>query len=162
MTNLPAIQIDSVRKVFDDGNHNGFTDLCRFNGRMYLCFRSSPGGHMLSSSSRAVVLSSDDGVEWEQVHTFSLPDRDVRDPHFLPFKDQLFVYVGSWYCGDLAPGERPEMNEQLGYGAVSADGQTWSEGGTAFLPSLMLARRGAAIPALETWGPLLARTATRS
>ena len=127
MANLPEIHIDSVRKIFDDGNHNAFTDICRFNGRMYLCFRSSPDGHMVFSSSRIVILSSDDGVDWEQVHSFSVPDRDVRDPHFLAFKDQLFVYVGTWYCGDLAPGERPEMNEQLGYGTVSIDGRTWSE-----------------------------------
>ena len=54
-------------------------------------------------TSRIVVLSSGDGVDWEQVHAFSVPDRDVRDPHFLSFKDQLFVYTGTWYCGDLAP-----------------------------------------------------------
>ena len=130
MTRLPEIHVDSVRKIFDDGNHNAFTDMCRFDGKMYLCFRSCPDGHMVFPTSRVVVLCSGDGVEWEQVHAFSVPDRDVRDAHLLSFKDQLFVYTGTWYCGDLAPEgnrRRPEMNQQLGYAAVSADGRSWSE-----------------------------------
>ena len=97
---------------------------------MYLCFRSCPDGHMVFPTSRVVVLSSNGGVDWEQVHAFSVPDRDVRDAHFLSFKDQLFVYTGTWYCGDLAPEgnwRHPEMNQQLGYAAVSADGRSWSE-----------------------------------
>ena len=130
MTSSPQIHVDSVRKVFDDGNHNAMTDLCRFGARMYLTFRSCADGHLGFPTSRIVILSSSDGLEWEQVHEFSIPERDVRDPHFLCFKDQLFVYTGTWYCGDPAPaGERRrlEMNQQLGYGVVSADGCAWSE-----------------------------------
>jgi len=37
------------------------------------------------------------------VHRFSVAKRDTRDPHFLVFKDKLFVYTGTWYCGDTAP-----------------------------------------------------------
>jgi hypothetical protein len=52
--------------------------------------------------------------------------RDTRDPHFLVFKDKLFVYTGTWYCGDTAP-PRSEytLNKHLGYAAWSADGKTW-------------------------------------
>jgi hypothetical protein len=123
----PAVKVAGVRRAFHNGEHNAFTDLVRFRGRMYLTFRSCPDGHMLFPSSRILVLESgDDGASWRQVHAFSVPKRDVRDPHFLVFRDKLFVYTGTWYCGDAAPKAR-DMNEMLGYTSFSADGRAWSE-----------------------------------
>ena len=94
---MPSICVTSVRQLFNDGNHNAFTDLCRFRNRLFLTFRSCPDGHMLFTSSRIVVLSSSDGTDWEQVHAFSVANRDVRDPHFLVFDGKLFVYSGAWW-----------------------------------------------------------------
>jgi len=124
MANEPQLRVESVRKVFDDGNHNAFTDLCRFQDRLYLTFRSCPDGHGVFPTSRIVVLRSEDGGEWEQVFEFSVRDRDVRDPHFLVFRDTLFVYTGTWLCDPAEPDKR-DMNDHLGYGAWSADGRTW-------------------------------------
>ena len=116
------IQIASVTQVFNDGNHNAFTDLIKFKGDYYLTFRSCPEGHGVFASSRIVVLASKDAQEWEQVHEFRVPDRDVRDPHFLAFRDTLFVYSGTWLCRDDHP---RDLNDHLGYGAWSRDGQDW-------------------------------------
>ncbi|OGV71028.1 MAG: hypothetical protein A3K19_03120 [Lentisphaerae bacterium RIFOXYB12_FULL_65_16] len=124
MPSTPAIKIESLRVLVNDGNHNAFTDLCRFKGRMYLAFRSCPEGHMIFPSSRIVVMTSDDGQAWRQVFTFAVPERDVRDPHFLVFKDTLFVYAGTWFCAPAVPGKY-DMNEHLGYGAWSSDGAAW-------------------------------------
>ena len=119
-----SIRIDSVRTVFDDGSHNAFTDLCRFKGRYYLTFRSCPDGHMVFPTSRIVVMASGDAKEWTVVHRFGVPDRDVRDPHFLAYKDTLYVYTGTWRA---TPGEaeRRELNDHRGYGAWSSDGKRW-------------------------------------
>ena len=124
MTQTPRLHVDSVRKVFDDGLHNAFTDLCRFGGRLYLTCRSCPDGHMVFASSRIVVLASDDGGSWEEVFTFNVPERDTRDPHFLIFGDRLFVYTGTW----LVPPEGAErdLNDHLGYGVWSDDGRNWN------------------------------------
>lgn len=121
---MATVQLAALRQVYNDGNHNAFTDLCRFQGRYYLTFRSCPEGHMLFTSSRIVVLSSADGQSWTPVHTFSVPERDVRDPHFLVFQDKLFVYTGTWL---VYPGEphRLEPNEHQGYCAWSSNGTTW-------------------------------------
>jgi len=121
---MATVRIDALHQVYNDGNHNAFTDLCRFQGRYYLTFRSCPDGHMLFSSSRIVVLSSADGQTWSFVHAFQVPDRDVRDPHFLVFQNNLFIYSGTWL---VYPGEprRMNMNEHLGYCIQSADGVTW-------------------------------------
>ncbi len=121
---LPAVEVVGVRRVFHNGQHNAFTDLCSFRGRYYLTFRSCPDGHMVFPSSSIIVLASDDAQSWSPVHRFSVPRRDVRDPHFLAFNDKLFVYTGTWYCGAAAPKSR-DMNEHLGFAAWTADGQQW-------------------------------------
>jgi len=120
----PELQVESVRIVVNDGAHNAFTDLCRFKGRFYLTFRSCPEGHMVFSSSRIRIMTSEDAQSWSEVYSFHVEDRDVRDPHFLCFRDRLFVYTGTWLCDPARPGHR-ELNEHLGYGVCSEDGQAW-------------------------------------
>ena len=113
---LPKVRIVSVRRSFDNGEHNAFTDLCRFEGRYYLAFRSCPDGHGVHPTSSIIIQSSDDTKTWKTVHRFSVPKRDVRDPHFLVFKGKLFVYTGARYCGESSP-KRYKMYDHLGYAA---------------------------------------------
>jgi hypothetical protein len=124
MPHTPQLRVSSIRKVYDDGDHNAFTDMCRFRGRIYLTCRSCPGGHMLFDSSRIIVLSSEDGSRWEAVHSFSVPGRDTRDPHFLVFGERLLVYTGTW----LVPseGQERDLNDHLGFAAHTGDGTAWT------------------------------------
>ena len=112
MTN--DVRLGTVQQVYNDGNHNAFTDLCYFKDRYYLTFRNCPDGHMLYTTSRIMVLTSTDAKSWQVVHAFNVPDRDVRDPHFLLFKDKLFVCSGTWLVDPKDPHAR-SMNEQQGY-----------------------------------------------
>ena len=123
---LPEIRVDNIRRVFHDGHHNALTDLTKFQDRYYLTFRSCPDGHMVHPTSSIIVMVSDDFKTWEKVHQFSVARRDVRDPHFLVFNDRLFVYTGTWFCGDTSPKTR-DLNEHLGYCVHSIDGQSWSD-----------------------------------
>ena len=120
------LTVDSVRQVYNDGNHNAFTDLCRFKDRYYLTFRSCPDGHGLHPSSSIVVLSSDDRIIWRKVHQFDRCGlrRDVRDPHFVVLRDALFVYTGTWLV-DAEDPKKQELNDHRGYCAWSQDGETW-------------------------------------
>jgi len=120
----PRIRVANVRRLFHNGEHNAFTDLTQFKGIYYLAFRTCPDGHMVNPTSAILVLASRDGSEWRQVHRFSVPKRDVRDPHFLVFQSKLYVYTGTWYCGDTSP-KRYDMNQHLGYATCSADGVHW-------------------------------------
>ncbi|HIG26551.1 MAG TPA: hypothetical protein EYQ50_01650 [Verrucomicrobiales bacterium] len=122
---LPEVRVDSVRRVFHNGEHNAFTDLVKFQNRFYLAFRTCPDGHGVHPTSSIVVLASEDAMDWKPVHRFQVPKRDVRDPHFLVFQDKLFVYTGAWYCGETSP-KSYEINQHLGYAAWSQDGQTWN------------------------------------
>ncbi|MFO0939725.1 MAG: hypothetical protein U0930_03050 [Pirellulales bacterium] len=123
----PEVRVVSLRRLFHNGEHNAFTDLCRFQGKLYLTFRSCPDGHMVHPTSSILILSSsDEGKQWEQIHRFSVPERDTRDPHFLVFQDKLFVYTGTWYSGKTTlPRDEYDLNKHLGYAAWSEDGTNW-------------------------------------
>ena len=125
---LPEVAVSPIRRVFHNGEHNAFTDLCRFQGQLYLTFRSCPDGHMVHPTASIIILRSrDDGANWDSVHRFSVKDRDTRDPHFLVFRNRLFVYTGTWYSGPvmLKP-EDYDLNKHLGFVAWSDDGATWN------------------------------------
>lgn len=129
---FPTMKLGGVRKVFADENHNAFTDLCRFQGNLYLTFRSCADGHGIAPSAFVRILRSPDGSEWSDVFTFSVPDRDTRDPHFLEFDGRLFVYSGTW-PGDAGQALKRNINDQLGYCVHSADGTAWE--GPIAMPS---------------------------
>jgi hypothetical protein len=122
----PQVRVEGLRRAFHNGEHNAFTDLVRFQGRLYLTFRSCPDGHRVSPAASVIILASDDARQWQPVHRFHVAERDTRDPHFLVFRDKLFVYTGTWYSG-AAPLEYKEydLNKHLGYAAWTADGKTW-------------------------------------
>ncbi|HNV00724.1 MAG: hypothetical protein KA191_04830 [Verrucomicrobia bacterium] len=124
---LPQIRVTSVRRVFHNGEHNAFTDLVRFKGRLFLTFRSCPDGHSVHPTASILILASDDdGRQWKQVHRFRVAHRDTRDPHFLVFQDKLFVYTGTWYSGPTTlPPKDWDLNLHLGYAAWSQDGVQW-------------------------------------
>ena len=124
----PSVRLENVRRIDHNGEHNAFTDLVRWRGRFWLTFRSCPDGHMVHPTSSIRILSSEDAETWEEVHRFSVARRDTRDPHFLVFKDRLFVYTGTWWSGDdTLPREDYNLNQHLGYAVYSEDGTTWSE-----------------------------------
>ncbi len=122
----PKVRVENVRRAFHNGEHNAFTDLIRWRDRFWLTFRSCPDGHQVAASASVIVLSSKDALTWHEEHRFSVPQRDTRDPHFLSFKDKLFVYSGTWYAGaGVLPREQYEINQHLGYAAWTGDGKTW-------------------------------------
>lgn len=123
----PAVEVSNVRRVFHNGEHNAFTDLVRFRDQYFLTFRSCPDGHMVHPTASIIILVSDDLQNWDMVHRFRVPKRDTRDPHFLVFKDRLFVYTGTWYSGEKTlPRSEYDLNKHLGYAAWSDDGAHWN------------------------------------
>ena len=125
-TSAPEVRVTNIRRAFHNGEHNAFTDLIRFRDRFYLTFRSCPDGHGVHPTASIIILESDDARTWKPVHRFRVAKRDTRDPHFLIFKGKLFVYSGTWYCGDSSP-EDYHWNQHLGYSCWSKDGRAWSK-----------------------------------
>jgi len=118
------VSVSNVRAAFSNGEHNAFTDLAWFKGHIYLTFRSCPDGHMVFPTSSIIVLKSSTGKDWTQVHSFSVKNRDTRDPHFAQLNGELFVYTGTWYCGPNKP-EIRNINQMVGYGVSTKDGKQW-------------------------------------
>jgi hypothetical protein len=56
------VRVESVRRIFHNGEHDAFTDLIKFNGAYYLTFRTCPDGHMVHPTSAIIVLASVDGA----------------------------------------------------------------------------------------------------
>ena len=123
---LPKVKVNSIQRIPHNGEHNAFTDLCRYNDQFYLTFRSCPDGHMVHPTASILIMTSKDGNIWKQVHRFQVSKRDTRDPHFLQFKGKLFVVTGTWYCGDRSPtAAEYDLNKHLGYAVWTADGKKW-------------------------------------
>jgi hypothetical protein len=118
----PTIQVDSLRCVYSDVNHNAFTDLVEFQGAFYLSFRSNPVSHLAHPGTLVHILKSADGVDWTEVYSFETPGKDLRDPHFVVLNDQLFAYSGFAFLEDVQ-----NIGRQFGYGVSSSDGEHWSE-----------------------------------
>lgn len=113
--------------MFHDGSHDAFTDLVRFHDRLYLAFRSCPDGHMVHPTASIIILSSVDGTQWDEAHRFPRPTSDTRDPHFLVFRDRLFLYTGTWFSGETTiPPAQYDLNQHLGYAAWTTDGSHWN------------------------------------
>lgn len=122
----PAVRVENIRRAFHNGEHNAFTDLSHWRGQFWLAFRSCPDGHGVQPTASVIILASSDARTWRQVHRFSVEGRDTRDPHFLIFRERLFVYTGSAYVGK----ERlrtTDWNAHYGYATWTTDGATWAE-----------------------------------
>ena len=112
-------EILSVKKIWDQGAHNAFTDLIRWHDRWWCTFRESEahiGGNGLIR-----ILTSTDTRTWESAATITEAGIDLRDPKFSVMPDgRLMLNLGgSIYEGTVAKGRRSRV-------CFSADGRTWT------------------------------------
>lgn len=121
-TSLPALdyQIVSIKKIWDQGNHNAFTDIIRFNNRWYCTFREADDH--VGGDGRIRILVSKDGEKWESAAALTETGIDLRDPKLsvTPDKRLMVVMGGSVYQGTkVLKGRRPRV-------AFSKDGKNFT------------------------------------
>ncbi|MBN2326478.1 MAG: exo-alpha-sialidase [Candidatus Omnitrophica bacterium] len=111
-----------VNKIWDQGNHNAFTGLARFQDRFYCVFREAVAH--VSQEGNIRVLSSSDGDRWESSALITLEGYDLRDPKIIvhPGGKRLMVYGG----GAIREGNKPATWHQS-FVSLSPDGKTWSK-----------------------------------
>ncbi|MCR8923226.1 hypothetical protein NO559_10605 [Dasania sp. GY-MA-18] len=85
--------VASVKKVWDRGEHNAFTDLCYFNGFFWLVFRE--GQAHISDDGRIVILRSRDGESWQWVTELAMANRDLRDPKIVVTPQQELLITAA-------------------------------------------------------------------
>lgn len=107
------LEIKELRRIYGDGKHNAFTDLVKWKDFYYLGFRHA-SSH-ISMDGVLYVFSSPDLKDWRKTGEISLPEKDIRDPKFLPLNDKLLVYTPVRIGGIV----RQEM-------VCSYDGKRWT------------------------------------
>jgi len=118
-------KIEWVRRIYEDGWHNAFTDFQFFKGRYYICFRN--GLSHVSPEGKAVVIASDDLIDWRRAGVPVNTMGDDRDPHMVATEDRLFVYAGNVTRPDPVQhgDEGPRLIRSVC--SFSEDGTTWTE-----------------------------------
>ena len=103
-------EIVSVTKVWEQGGHNAFTDLVRFDSRWYLTFRE--GDRHVGGDGRIRVLTSQDGDDWESAGLIAEAGVDLRDPKLSVTPDNrlLLLMGGSIYRNGEYKSRRPRVS----------------------------------------------------
>ena len=96
-------EIVSVRKIWDRGEHNAFTDLIRFQDRWWCTFREAKD-HGPSLGQVRVIVSTD-GEKWESAALLEEREVDLRDPKLPIMPDGRLMLI----MGAASIGARPSV-----------------------------------------------------
>ncbi len=86
------IRITRARKVFADRQHNAFTGIAAWHGKVFIAFRS--GKNHITMDGAIKVIASVDMEQWKIVAEVRCPDADLRDPKVAVFGGRLMVFCG--------------------------------------------------------------------
>lgn len=117
----PGAEIVEVRKIWDRGAHNAFTDLIHWRGQWWCTFREAEAH--VGGDGAIRVLVSRDGETWESAALLTEKDVDLRDPKFsvTPAGRLMLNLGGSVYLGTkVLKGRQSRV-------AFSDDGRRWSQ-----------------------------------
>jgi hypothetical protein len=112
--------IISVKKIWDAGKHNAFTDLLWFKDQWYCTFRE--GDAHIGGEGKLRVLTSPDGKTWTSVALLTESGIDLRDPKISETPDGRLMMLagGSVYEGKKLLSRQPRVS-------FSSDGgKTWA------------------------------------
>lgn len=121
VANAADAHIIDVRKIWDAGNHNAFTDLIRWHDHWWCTFRESRAH--VGGDGKIRLITSADGDKWESAALIEEKDVDLRDPKLSITPDGRLMIVagGSIYNGTTKlKGRQPRV-------MFSTDGHTWTE-----------------------------------
>jgi hypothetical protein len=88
-----VLQLIQVNRIWQQANHNAFTDLIDFNGALWCVFRE--GSAHVSPDGAFRILRCDDGQHWQSVALLSDPKSDLRDAKFCLMPDNTLTLLGA-------------------------------------------------------------------
>jgi len=117
---LAAQPAPEVTKIWDAGAHNAFTDLIRYQNRLFCAFREA-AKHQVSPDGKIRVLASTDGRQWSSAALLASDLGDLRDPHLsiTPSGELMLVAAIAFNPG------APHRHQTFAF--FSRDGSKWSE-----------------------------------
>lgn len=119
---IPSARLLGVRRIWDAGKHNAFTDLVRHRGRWLCTFREGDG-HVSPEASIRVIRCAD-GEAWESAALISVSGIDLRDPKLATAPDGRLMLTGGWRTW---PKEGPASLRSWVSFSESEDGGAWTE-----------------------------------
>ncbi len=114
-------EVVSVKKIWDQGEHNAFTDLIRFQNRWWCTFREAKEHG--SSIGQVRVITSKDGEQWISAALVEQDGVDLRDPKLsiMPDGRLMLIMGGSVYSvGGRYDTRAPRVS-------FSKTGQDWTD-----------------------------------
>ncbi len=114
-----APRIVEVRKIWDQGPHNAFTDLVWHNHRWLCVFREASGHVTMDGAIR--VLTSADGKVWKPEALLKSATEDLRDPKLSVTPDGRLMLLAA---GATHPPKGPTRQSYVWF---SKDGHDWSK-----------------------------------
>lgn len=109
-----------VRKIWDQGEHNAFTDLVHWHGRWWCSFREA--ADHVGGDGAIRVIESGDGETWTSAAYVTEKDVDLRDPKLSVTPDgRLMINCGgSVYLGTK------DLKSRRSRVLFSTDGRNWT------------------------------------
>jgi hypothetical protein len=94
----------SCQKIWDQANHNAFTDLIKWKQQIYCAFRTG-NNHVPrrreDDGKIQIISTSDEGKTWESVIEIAVPNIDLRDPKLsVTPDDRLMILAGGSHYKD--------------------------------------------------------------
>lgn len=109
------------RKIWDEGKHNAFTDLIRYQDRWYCVCRE--GDDHAKGAGKIRVLRSEDGKAWTSAALVAQDGVDLRDPHLAVTPKGELMIVG----GAAVPPTRDPVTDHFSFVCFSKNGADWTQ-----------------------------------
>nr|BAL52358.1 hypothetical conserved protein [uncultured Planctomycetota bacterium] len=114
-------QLLEVRKIWDAAPHNAFTDLIRYKGEWFCCFREGKGH--AGDPGRIRILVSTDTKHWQSVALLERENEDYRDPKLSITPDGRLMLLAA----SAVPATRNPLTDHYSFVCFSSDGRKWTE-----------------------------------
>ncbi len=95
--NKETVEFVSDTCLYDKGTHAAFTSLEEWNGDLYLAFREGDAHRATETDKGKIRVLKKTNKGWIIHHTFELEGTDLRDPYFIKWNNQLYLYTLSLY-----------------------------------------------------------------
>lgn len=116
-----GLKLVSVKKIWDAGRHNAFTDLIRWKDCFYCVFREG-AAHVSADGKIRVLRGGDDGETWKSAALLKLAGYDLRDAKISVMPDGRLMVLGG-----AAPRKNRELVPTSSCVSFSKDGKQWTQ-----------------------------------
>lgn len=111
------MELISVKRIWELGEHNAFTDLLLYQGALFCVFREG-SAHISPDGALRILRSVDSGDTWQSVALIRSTQADLRDGKLIEFQGKLLLLGG---------GAHHDKSGLQSYLWRSKDGVNWSE-----------------------------------